>query len=361
MTTPLFNNFVLSKDTTQPIFYNRNDDGAIVVVRFVNRGTEKARIVVAVTSTTSLPTNLGEYIDFGTVIQPGQTYEITGLVVPSNFYLVVQSTKNNLSVLCSGFATGTAGPDVSISTASPASIVGSGLVYNYDAAHVLGLDNSPSAILPDIEGNVPLTGVNLPAYNSGNGSYSFNGTNQWFTSTEAILPEADGLMADVGNTWSVEAWYRFPVTPSGTRTGNQAWTVVGKGGGIGGAETFTLFVGSATDTFYHPGVPYFNYIGVRGLKTQIAPGSVNDNTWRQAVITWDGTAGSVYHNGSLVSALNVGGAAQQFGTWTIGANGGAASTFAFEGSIGPVRVYNRALTAGEVTINWNYTRARFGL
>ena len=362
MSTPLFNNFVLSKDTTQAIFYNRNNDGAIVVVRFVNRGSERTRIALAVTNTQSLPTNLGEYVEFGTNIESNAIYEITSLVVPAGFYLVAYSTKSNVSVLCSGFATGSVGVDITINTAAPTAITGAGLVYHYDPNHLFGLDTNNNLVLPDIEKRTTMTGAGFPVYESGTKSYAFNGSNQWWASADNTLIEADGLFADVGNTWSVEAWFKFPVTPLGTRTGNQSWAICSKGGGIGGAETFTLFVGSATDTTFSPTVPYICYIGSRGSKTQISTGSVNDNTWRQVVVTWDGTAGVVYLNGSSRGALTVGGAAfQDTSTWTIGSAGNGAAGFAFEGSIGPIRIYNRSLTAGEVTTNFNYDRTRFGI
>lgn len=361
MSTVLYNKRVLVKDTAQAVFYNKNDDGAIVTVRLVNRGSDATRIAIAITNSTALPTNLGEYIDHGTIIEPKGTYEITSLIVPAGFYIVAYSTRSSVSVMTSGFATGEPGSDATISTATPTTVTGTGLTYHYDPSHLFGLDTFTGTILPDIEKTTNMSGAGTPTYLSGPKTYSYNGVTQWWTSTDTDMPRVSGLQASAGLAWTLEAWFKFPVTPSGVRTGNQSWAICSKGGGIGGGETFTLFVGSATDTSLFPSVPYYCYVGVFGSKTQISPGPVNDNTWRQVAITWNGTSGNVYLNGAVGSALNVGTAGYQTNTWTIGSAGNGSPVMAFEGEIGPIRVYNRALSAGEILNNFDNDRTRFGI
>jgi hypothetical protein len=258
---------------------------------------------------------------------------------------------------------GTIASPTPIPTTTPAAITGTGLVYHYDQQHLFGLDPQPAVFLPDAENRTTMSAAvsGSPTYVPSTQNYSYNGTTQWWTSTDTLLSSAGNLHAVAGKTWTLEAWFRFPVTPVGTRAGNESWAICSKGGGIGGGETFTLFVGSATDTTLFPTVPYICYVGLNGGKTQISTGPVNDNIWRQAVITWDGTTSNVYLNGAFRSAAVPGPAVFQESTWTIGSAGNGTAGMAFEGQIGPIRIYNRALSAGEITVNFNYNRARFGI
>ena len=84
-----------------------------------------------------------------------------------------------------------------------------------------------------------------------------------------------------------------------------------------------------------------------------------DNTWHHIIYSYDGSTtafyfDSVYQNGYAKSgALNGGSSADL----TIG-NGDA---YLFNGDIAVVRVYNRALTASEISQNFNALRGRFGI
>ena len=84
-----------------------------------------------------------------------------------------------------------------------------------------------------------------------------------------------------------------------------------------------------------------------------------DNTWHHIIYSYDGSTtafyfDSVYQNGYAKSgALNGGSSADL----TIG-NGDA---LLFNGDIAVVRVYNRALTASEISQNFNALRGRFGI
>jgi hypothetical protein len=49
------------------------------------------------------------------------------------------------------------------------------------------------------------------------------------------------------------------------------------------------------------------------------------------------------------------------GFWSIGAYSGGSSSYAFQGQIGPIQVYTRALSAGEVLQNYQAQKERFGL
>lgn len=71
------------------------------------------------------------------------------------------------------------------------------------------------------------------------------------------------------------------------------------------------------------------------------------NSWVLLTGTYDGTAWNLYRNGSLVSSSNTStGALASTLSWTIGAS--AAPNRFYQGSLDGVRIYNRALSAGEV-------------
>lgn len=227
-----------------------------------------------------------------------------------------------------------------------------------------GTRSNTQAII-DLTNNTTITAQSL-TYNS-DGSFSFDGSNNfaYINSTGFFSTGGNNFFADVGYAWTVSAWFKFPVTPSGTRTGNSSWVIFGQSGGIGGAETLTLFVSSATDTSLSPSVPYYCTVGIRGTKTVISPASVNTNTWNHAVVTWNGTSGRVYFNGADRGAANIGGAGIQAGYYaSIGMTGNTGSVNAvqlYEGNITQVSIYNRALSQTEIAQNFQAVRGRFGI
>ena len=219
-----------------------------------------------------------------------------------------------------------------------------------------------------------LTGVNTvtaPAltYATDN-TFSFNGTTDYFYADQTggfLNNVTNNFFADVGYAWTVSAWFKFPISPVTTRAGNSSYAILGNGGGIGGGETLTLFVGSGTDSTYGAYVPYYCAVGIRGTKTIISPSPVNTNTWNNAVVTWNGTAARVYFNGiDRGAASTATGAVQQNGYYfSIGQVGGAGAAIntlqLYEGSIGNVQVYNRALSAVEVFQNFEALRGRYNI
>jgi len=103
------------------------------------------------------------------------------------------------------------------------------------------------------------------------------------------------------------------------------------------------------------------------LRVRLRGGTITDistsiatNTWYNVVVTWDGTTANGYLNGQFVTTLAVGTASNQTNTFTIGATASGAQD-PFEGKISQTLVYNRALTASEVTQNYNAHRGRYGI
>lgn len=249
------------------------------------------------------------------------------------------------------------------------SIVTNGLIMYYDAVNVRSYPDTGTNWYDLSGNNNNATLINGPTYS--NDSFTLNGINQY-----AYLPGTTGgffdistnsFYADTGYAWTVNAWFNFPVTPVGTRTGNAAFVIAGKSGGIGGAETMTIYVGSGTDGTYILGyIPYYLAVGIRGAKTIISPAPVNTGIWNNVSVTWDGSAGRVYLNGADKGAANIGGQVIQTGYYfSVGVTGNAGapadSLMQFEGKIGIVQVYNRALSATEVLQNFNFHRSRYGI
>jgi len=204
-----------------------------------------------------------------------------------------------------------------------------------------------------------------------NGVFTFNGVDQFFfinTSTGFFNYNTNSLYADVGYAWSVGTWFKFPTSPTAVRNssvngGNCSYSLIGKSGGIAGAETITLFVSANNNTTSAGSLyPYLLLVGIRGSKTQISPGPVNTNTWNYVVVTWNGTAGRVYLNGVDRGALNIGTAGIQTATYLcVGCTANAPSAHGFEGSISQVNIYSRALTYYEVSQNFYAFKTRFGV
>jgi hypothetical protein len=241
-------------------------------------------------------------------------------------------------------------------------VVTDGLVLCLDAANARSYPGSGTSWF-DLSGNGRTgTLTNGPTFTSNNGGgIVFDGVDDYVTTNNNFSTITNNLFADSGGSWTVSAWFRFPVSPQGTRTGNTSWMIVGRGGGIGGAETFAIFVSSATDTTYTSSVPYYCVVGIRGTKTTMSPASVNTNTWNNATVTWNGSSGAVYWNGQYVSALNIGTAALQDNHVVMGQTGNGNGAHTFEGSISNVTIYNTALSATEVSQNFNALRRRFGV
>ena len=210
--------------------------------------------------------------------------------------------------------------------------------------------------------------VSSPIYSTN--EFILNGSTQYFSITTTsgfFISSTNNFYADVGYTWSVSVWFKFPVLPTTVRDvtingGNCSYSIFGNGGGIGGGETLTLFVSgiSGTSAGYQP---YYCVVGLRGAKTQLSIDSVNTNTWNNVVVTWNGSTGNGYFNGVDRGVLNnnVAAALQTGYVSTIGATASGASSHLFEGSISQTFVYNRAISAAEVLQNYNATKTRFGL
>ena len=93
---------------------------------------------------------------------------------------------------------------------------------------------------------------------------------------------------------------------------------------------------------------------------------VTNNTWYHAVVTYDGTYQRMYKNGvEVYNRPQTGNIGTNSNVFSIGArgvntNGGGGYSF-FPGQIPITKIYNRALSAGEVRQNYLHYKTRFNL
>ena len=220
-------------------------------------------------------------------------------------------------------------------------VVTDGLVLALDAGNTKSYPGSGTA-WHDLIGSNDGTLTNGPTFDSGNGgSIVFDGTDDYVT-TGTTLTDADELFADTGTAWSTSSWFNVDEI-SGTDK-----AVTGRGGGVGSAAVYAVWVDNANLR-----------VRLRGGTITNISTSIADDTWYNVAVTWDGTTANGYLNGQLTT-LAVGTASNQTNTFTIGAtNSGSLSEM--RGKISQTLVYNRALTAVEVEQNYNALKGRYGL
>jgi hypothetical protein len=90
-------------------------------------------------------------------------------------------------------------------------------------------------------------------------------------------------------------------------------------------------------------------------------GNIPRNVWSHIVGTYDGARMKAYLNGVMVYDVALTGTISGSGNWAIGCYQPAPTdgTHNFDGKISNAKIYNRALTAAEVSQNYNALKGRF--
>ena len=216
-------------------------------------------------------------------------------------------------------------------------------LVNTNASAVLGLS--------DLSGNRNFgTSVNGPTYSSANGgSLSFDGSNDY---VDCVLNS--GLTGT--GSWTMSAWFKINGAPSAglyqnaivdtDATGGSANMICTDWSGYHGGSQNQLLYTSRPST----GGSYTNLLGP--VLTQ--------GIWYNATVVRNGTTDTkLYTNGSLSATYtgNIPTATQplvRIGRWTDGTNYANCN-------ISQVQIYNRALSAAEVSQNFIATRSRYGI
>jgi hypothetical protein len=140
----------------------------------------------------------------------------------------------------------------------------------------------------------------------------------------------------LGNVWSIGVWYKN----TGSPTGNPALITQKTSG-----SSINAIVGYFNGTSYDN--RFFNGSYYTGTPFTFT------NAWTNVQVTWDGTNLRTYINGSLVSSIIGGVAVDNGSTYRIGGDIQETPVGFLTGEIGEVRIYKHALTASDLSNDYN--------
>ena len=183
-------------------------------------------------------------------------------------------------------------------------------------------------------------------------SYEFDGVDDYITLDE------NSDLANITGDISIEAWFNIDTTNNGNRA---IWSKGRTPDPGGGSQTHSLLWVSSSNTIG-------GLIGnLDGTASSVGQTIITAGQWYHVVLTSDGSNNRIYINGVL-DDTNARTSAEIYNT---NQNGGVSigrdvrypttSNRMWDGEIGEVRVYPRALTASEVLQNYNATKGRYGI
>ena len=232
------------------------------------------------------------------------------------------------------------------STAVPA-LVSSGLICHLKTAPPTG------STWTDDVGNSNATLANSPTYSSSNGGYiSLNGSNQYVMTSTSLNAQISGTSPNKSTAQSIFIWC-YPteqgviVSEIGQPTINTAWHDSNIEMSSGGLISFSVWHGS--------------------MVNRVTSTSRSFNAWYNLGWTYSGTTLTAYINGTSVGTATLTRQAPFNNGFNLHyALGATDATNMGEGSycamrVGSFQVYNRALTAEEVTTNFNSNKSNYGL
>ena len=210
-------------------------------------------------------------------------------------------------------------------------IVTDGLVFHVDAANRASYPRSTTAVLNDtINGNGG-TANSSPTFIDN--VFDFDGTDDYFQ--YSVTP--NNL---VGSAFSVGAWINTDVS---------AQMMI-----IGNSNSSRFYI----ETFPRSGNLYCHWgIGAE-QNSATSTAQISIDTWHYYIATYDGNIAMGFLDGVLKDTTTIG--AESYGSVNLKI-GYWISSLAFNGEIGPVHIYNRALSNTEVLHNYTALKDRFGL
>jgi hypothetical protein len=219
-------------------------------------------------------------------------------------------------------------------------IVTDGLIYAIDAGSERSYPGTGTTAT-SLVGSDTGTLTNGVGFSSNNGGYwEFDGADDYIINTDTY---------NLSN-FTAEVWVYPTTTPASGTMASAISTVY-----PGTNSTVNYAIGWNSNYGWMGG--FFN--SSSGGWHQIDVTSPALNTWHSYSLTYNGTTLILYHNGVSEGTL---------ATTDIAAGGGPIrvgrrwdTTNYFPGNIPSARVYNRALTATEISQNFNAQKSRFGL
>lgn len=215
-------------------------------------------------------------------------------------------------------------------------IITDGLVLCLDAANSKSYPGSGTT-WTDLSGNGNTgTLVNGPTYSSANGgTLVFDGSDEYITVSN-VQPNT--------NDFTISVW----VYKNNNTSNNYVWDFGSNGG--------TLAAGTSVSGY---GFRYYNVtLGTGNMYTQ---GPIPDiNKWYEVSITRNSGTTTMYVNGQLITSSSGDTHNISSTTLNIGRYGGGTG-YEHDGRMSNFKIYNRALTAAEISQNFNALRGRFGI
>ena len=226
-------------------------------------------------------------------------------------------------------------------------IIADGLVLNIDAA------NRASTIpVSNIETSFDTVDTSISGAFSDNGifdsstispSFAFGGSDD-FIGTNFIIPAL--------NSYTLSAWWKSTTTSQDriilADFNSVAYNTTARAIlGFNGTRIYlSMGNGSTQNNNYGSGYNASSYF---------------DGNWHLYVVTIEGVTQKAYMDTNLVETWTSTVSAGTIGErgYTIGRYGDFTSANYFDGNIGPIQIYNRALSANEVLHNYNALKSRF--
>ena len=210
-------------------------------------------------------------------------------------------------------------------------IITDGLVFHVDPSNRASYPRSTTAVLNDtINGNGG-TANSSPTFI--NNVFDFDGTDDYFQ--YSVTP--NDL---VGSSFSIGAWINTDASTQGMIIGN--------------SNSSRFYI----ETFPRGGALYCHWgIGAE-QNSATTTAQISTDTWHYYIATYDGNIATGFLDGVLKDTTTIG--AESYGSVNLKI-GYWISSLAFNGEIGPVHIYNRALSNTEVLHNYTALKDRFGL
>ena len=224
-------------------------------------------------------------------------------------------------------------------------IVQDGLILNIDPAVKDSYTGSGFTDLKKRQSGLSVVMANGPEYDTrdGGGCVVFDGAND----SMSISPSYTLTGLDIVSSNTISLWYKV--------VAHQAYNGLFGNGGSSKRNPWIWSNSNGAVTTQQPIGGTMSYLSSSSTSLSIG-------VWRHIayVIDGDNSIFRLYINGSLDNTLatNGGNTNNAAGNITIGSTGGANNGNV---KIACVHLYNRALTATEITQNYNATRHRFGV
>jgi hypothetical protein len=214
---------------------------------------------------------------------------------------------------------------------------------------LVATNNSAILGLADFSGRNNFgTAENSPTYSSANGgSLVFDGSNEYIDC---------GNIGNIGNTYTIECFFNSSAVVSYRNVYDMNYTTYsGISGNVG--PRFEQFSNNTANWIWS-GVTNAN-----DPYNFTTPFSLNSNTWYYTAFTMNNGTVNTYVNGTIQNAniSSPNGYVTTFGSVNLGRGFVLAGNRYFSGKISNFKIYNRALTAAEISQNFNALRGRFGI